>query len=94
MNSFFCFESSSTVPTQVINLELMPAQSKISATKPPSSHPTSIGRVLSTMLPPLKVKDSVDPSIVSLTKRVSNLEHRLQKLDLLVKQLRMIVRQK
>lgn len=71
-----------------------PVHSTISAAKPPSFHPTSIGQVLSGMLPPLKVKASVDPVIASVTKRVSDLEHRLQKLDLLVKQLRMIVRQK
>lgn len=72
----------------------MSAQSTISAAKPPSSHPTSIGRILSAMLPHEKEKGRIDPSIASLTKRVSDLEHRLQKLDLLVKQLRMIVRQK
>jgi hypothetical protein len=46
------------------------------------------------MLPHEKDKGCVDPSIASLTKMVSDLEHRLQNLDLLVKQLRMIVRQK
>ena len=72
----------------------MPVHSKISAAKHLSSHPTSIGQILSAMLPHEKEKGCVDPSIASLTKRVSDLEHRLQKLDLLVKQLRMIVRQK
>jgi hypothetical protein len=72
----------------------MPVHSKKSAVKQPSPHPTSIGQVLSTILPPLKEKDCVDPVITSLTKRVSDLENRIQKLDLLVKQIRMIVRQK
>lgn len=71
-----------------------PVHLKISAAKHPSSHPTSIGEVLSGMLPPLKEKASVDPAIASLTKRVCDLEHRLQKLYFLVEQLRMIIRQK
>jgi hypothetical protein len=72
----------------------MSVHSKKSTVKQLSSHPTSIGPVLSAMLPPLKEKDCVDPVIASLTKLVCDLEHRLQKLDLLVKPLRMIVSQK
>jgi transcription elongation factor Elf1 len=71
-----------------------PVHSKISTAKHPSSHPASIGEVLSGMLPSLKEKATVDPAIASFTKRVSDLEHRLQQLELLVKQLRLIVSQK
>ena len=60
---------------------------KTSSSQNHSAQTINIGDVLSGMLPSLMKKTSADPPIETLTKRVSDLEHRLKQLDLMVKKL-------
>lgn len=65
-----------------------PLPEKASSPQNPSAQPINIGEVLSGMLPSLMKKTTADPLIKTLTKRVSDLEHRVEQLDLLVRELR------
>lgn len=60
----------------------------------PCASPVSIGDVLSGMLPSVSAKIAADPVIESLTKRVSDLEHSVDRLDLLIRELRSLVEQR
>ncbi len=55
--------------------------------KESNTHPVSIGEILSEMIPSLNERKAVKPVIVSLSKRLSDLEHRVQQLDSVVKKL-------
>jgi hypothetical protein len=68
-----------------------PVPEKTSSPKNTSAQPVNIGDVLSGMLPSLPSKTTADPAIETLTKRVSDLEHKLKRLDLMVKELRSLV---
>lgn len=52
-----------------------------------NTHPVSIGEILSEMIPSLNDKKAAKSVTESLSRRVSDLEHRVEQLDLLVKKL-------
>jgi len=70
----------------------MPLVERTSIGKEAKTHPKNIGQILSQMLPSLKEKATAAPTNESLTKRVSDIEHRLEILDSLVKELRSLIR--
>lgn len=65
-----------------------PLPEKASSCQNPSAQPINIADVLSGMLPSLMKKTTANPPIETLTKRVSDLELRVEQLHLLVKKLR------
>ncbi|CAB1070750.1 hypothetical protein D1AOALGA4SA_1026 [Olavius algarvensis Delta 1 endosymbiont] len=73
---------------------LKPVVEKTSIVKKSNNHPTSIGQILPGMLSSLQQNATAAHANTSLTKRVSDIEHRLEKLDLLVKELRSLIYQK
>ena len=72
----------------------IPVVEGASTVKQSNTPPASIGQILSGMLPSLQEKASAAPANASLTKRVSDIELRLEKLDLLVKELRSLMYQR
>jgi hypothetical protein len=60
----------------------------------PCSQPVSIGDVLSGMLPAPSAEKTADPAIESLKKRVIDLEHSVEKLDLLINEIRLLGHQR
>ena len=71
-----------------------PAPERPSIPKNPCEQIVSIGDVLSGMFPSLSSKTTTDTAIETLTKRVSDLEHSVRQLDLLIKELLSIVYQR
>jgi DNA primase len=71
-----------------------PLPEKASSSQNPSALPINIGDVLSGVLPSLIKKPTADLPIKALTKRVLDLEDRVEKLDLLVKELRFLGNQR
>jgi hypothetical protein len=71
-----------------------PVSEKGPARISPCSHPVGIGDVLSGMLPSLSTKTVPGPAIEALTKRVSKIEHSVEKLDLLINEIRLLVQRR
>jgi DNA primase len=71
-----------------------PMPEKTSPPSNPSAQPVSIGDLLSGMLAPLPAKTTADPATEALTKRISDLEHSVERLDLLIKEIRSLVDQR
>ena len=71
-----------------------PASEKATLQISPCPQPVNIGDVLSEMLPPLSTKQTADPAIEALEKQISALEHSVERLDLLIKDIRSLVYQR
>ena len=71
-----------------------PAPEKTSSPNNPSEQPVSIGDVLSGMRLPPSTQTAADPAIEALTKRISDLEYNVDRLDLLINEIRSLVYQR
>lgn len=71
-----------------------PVPEKISSSKNPSAQPVSIGDVLSEMLPAPSSGTTEDTATEALAKRICDLEHSVEKLDLLINEIRLLIQQR
>ncbi|MBU0476307.1 MAG: hypothetical protein KKF62_19330 [Bacteroidetes bacterium] len=68
-----------------------PLPEKAPPSQNPSAQPVKFCDVLSEILPYAPSKTITDPAVETLTKRVRDLEHSVERLDLLIKEIRLIV---